>query len=147
MVDVSLSNNTPRNNALAKAFDLVQSQFGSLPVNCVSLDKELKRLQQAIIDAYKMPLTYDEQGNASIYQQTYKEQLELKKASWENIFADHKCRDIIENIRLASIANTETTSAIKQEESVLGKSTKNENIYIGIGAVIILVGLFVVLKK
>jgi hypothetical protein len=147
MVDVSLSNNTPRNNALAKAFDLVQSQFGSLPLNCVSLDSEMKRLQQAIIDVYKMPLTYDEQGNANIYQEAYKEQLLLKKANWENIFANHKCRDVIENIRLASIANTETTSAIKQEASILGTSTKNENLYIGIGAVILLVGLFIVLEK
>jgi DNA gyrase/topoisomerase IV subunit A len=142
MVDFTIKNNTPRNNALAKAYDLVQSQFGSLPLNCVSLDKELKTLQQAIIDAYKTPLSSDEE-----LQKAYKEQLEAKKASWENIFADHKCRDVIEKIRLASIANTETTSAIKQEESVLGKSTKNENTYIGIGAVILLVGLFVVLKK
>lgn len=143
----TLAGNTTWDKAQAKAFDLVQNQFGSLPLNCVSLDKNLKDLQQAIINAYKMPLSFDEQGNADLYQKAYKAQLELKKSNWESVFATHDCAGVIEKIRLQSMANVETTSAIKQETSVLGTNNKNQNLYIGIGAVVMLVGLFIVLEK
>ena len=143
----SLLGSSESEKANAKAFDLVQNQFGSLPYNCASLDKDLAKLQDAIINAYKMPLTLDELGHADIYQNAYKAQLELKKTAWQSMFSDHNCRDIIENIRLQSMAVTQTSSAITQENSVLGASTANENIYIGIGGLVMLLGLFIVLKK
>jgi hypothetical protein len=48
---------------------------------------------------------------------------------------------------LASFANTVTSSAIKQEDSVLEKGNKDQNLYIGLGSLVILVGLYIVLKK
>jgi hypothetical protein len=40
-----------------------------------------------------------------------------------------------------------TKTSIEQEKKVLGSSKKEENIYIGVGALVLLVGLFIVLKK
>jgi len=146
MVDTS-SNWGPWDKAKVKAFDLVQSEFGSLPYNCEKLDVDLKRLEQAIINAYKMPLKFDERGNADLYQRAYKEELEGKKKYWQNLFTKNNCRDVFENIRLKSAALTETKFAIQSEKQVLGESNKNQNLYIGIGAIVMLVGLYVILKK
>jgi hypothetical protein len=48
---------------------------------------------------------------------------------------------------LKSAALTETKFAIQSEKQVLGESNKNQNLYIGIGAIVILAGLYIVLKK
>jgi hypothetical protein len=146
MVDTR-SNLSPWDKAKVKAFDLVQIEFGSLPHNCEKLDIDLKRLEQAIINAYKMPLKFDERGNADLYQRAYKEELEGKKKYWQNLFTKNNCRDVFENIRLKSAALTETKFAIQSEKQVLGESNKNQNLYIGIGAIVMLVGLYVILKK
>jgi hypothetical protein len=147
MISSNLFGNTEWERAKINAFELVQNQFGSLPFNCQSLDRDLKRLQDAIANAYKMPLSFDQQGNANLYQRAYKEQLELKKKIWESTFSSKGCRDIIENIRLTSVAIKETENAIKSEKEVLTTSDKDQNIYIGIGAVVLLVGLYIVLNK
>jgi hypothetical protein len=146
MVDTR-SNLSPWDKAKVKAFDLVQSEFGSLPYNCEKLDIDLKRLEQAIINAYKMPLKFDERGNADLYQRAYKEELEGKKKYWENLFTKNNCRYVFENIRLKSASLAETKYAIQSEKQVLGESNKNQNLYISIGAIVMLVGLYVILKK
>lgn len=146
MVDTH-SNPGPWDKAKAKAFELVQNDFSGLPYNCEKLDVELKRLQQAIINAYKMPLNFDERGNADLYQRAYKEELERKKSYWESLFTKNNCRDVFENIRLQSAGLTETKFAIQSEQQILGESNKNQNLYIGIGALVMLVGLYVILKK
>jgi len=126
--------------AQESAYQQVSNEFGSLPYNCQSLDKELKRLAERILTQRKnFPLP-------SLQQKLYVEQLESKKSAWEGAWATRGCRDIIENIRLQSIAVTETSSAIKQEKSVLEPNNKNQNMYIGIGGLVMLVGLYIVLK-
>ena len=145
MVDIKSSD--PWQKANEKGWNLVNNQFGSTPRTCQELDKELKRLQVAIINAYKMPLNFDERGNADLYQRAYKEQLELKKNIWESSFAKNNCRDVFENIRLESAGLAETKFAIQSEKQVLGESNKNQNLYIGVGAIVMLVGLYVILKK
>jgi hypothetical protein len=121
-------------------YQQVQNEFGSLPHNCASLDKDLKRLAESILtQRKKSPLP-------NLQQKAYIDGLESKKRDWEVIWATRGCRDIIENIRLQSFAVTETSSAIKQEKSVLGTSNKNQNLYIGLGGLVMLVGLYIVLK-
>jgi hypothetical protein len=118
----------------------VQSEFGSLPYDCVSLDKELKKISSRLIGVRKAtPLPTPEW-------KAYTDALELKKLDWESTFAQKSCRDIIENIRVQSAGLTETKFAIQSEKQVLGESNKNQNLYIGIGAVVILAGLYIVLK-
>lgn len=143
----SYAGNTEWDRARAKAFELVQNQFGSLPLNCQDLDRNLKRLQDAIINAYKIPIAFTDQANENLYQRAYKEQLELKKHAWESMFETHGCRDIIENIRLQSGAVKETQFAIKSEQQVLGSVDKNQNTYLIAGGAVLLIGLFIILQK
>jgi len=117
----------------------VADEFGGADT-CVDLDKALKRISDAIISQRKRtPLP-------NLSQKYYIEAMEFKKRIWEDTFAKYGCRDIIENIRLKSIAVVETSSAIKQEKSVLDVGNKNNNNYIGLGAVVMLVGLYIILK-
>jgi hypothetical protein len=126
--------------AKQKAFERVRNDFGALPYNCQDLDKQLKKIQDVILTAYKS-------ADISLEQRAYREELALKKNYFEGLFSSHNCRDVIENIRLTADAVKETEYAIKGEQQVLGKNNKNQNIYIGIGGLVILVGLFVILKK
>jgi hypothetical protein len=142
-----MGNQSQSDRAREAGWAKVQSEFGSLPYNCEKLDIDLKRLEQAIINAYKIPLKFDERGNADLYQRAYKEELEGKKKYWENLFTKNNCRDVFENIRLKSAGLTETKFAIQSEKQVLGESNKNQNLYIGVGAIVMLVGLYVILKK
>jgi hypothetical protein len=57
------------------------------------------------------------------------------------------CRDLFEKKRLQDMASAVTKNASIQEQSVLGKNFKEQYIYIGIGASILLLGLYVVVKK
>jgi hypothetical protein len=130
-------NSYARDAGFAKA----QSEFGSLPYDCVSLDKELKKISSRLIEVRKEnPLPGPEL-------KAYIDALEHKKSNFEGIFSFNSCRDVFENIRLKSAALAETKYAIQSEKQVLGESNKNQNLYIGIGAIVILAGLYIVLKK
>lgn len=137
----SYGGSTKSSLAQIEAFQKVQDEFGSLPYNCASLDKELKRLSDKLLsERKKYPLP-------NLQQSAYIDALELKKNAWESTWTTKSCKDIIENIRLESIAVTQTASAIKAEKSILGTANKNENIYIGLGGLVILVGLYIVLQN
>lgn len=136
-----MGSSTDYSRAQEAGYQRVQEEFGSLPYNCANLDKEIKRISERLLqERKKYPLP-------SLEQQAFIDGLELKKSGWESMWASKGCRDIIENIRLASFANTVTSSAIKQEDSVLEKGNKDQNLYIGLGSLVILVGLYIVLKK
>ena len=123
------------------AWGKVQSEFGSLPYNCADLDKNLKSISNRLIGVRKAtPLPTPEW-------KAYTDALEQKKADFEIHLSLNSCRDVFENIRLKSAALAETKYAIQSEKQVLGESNKNQNLYIGIGAIVILAGLYIVLKK
>ena len=136
-----MGNQSELDRAKEFGWSKVQSEFGSLPYDCISLDRELKRISTTLIGVRKAsPLP-------TLQWREYTNALEQKKLDWEKSFALNGCRDVIENIRLKSAALAETKFAIQSEKQVLGESNKNQNLYIGIGAVVILVGLYIVLKK
>lgn len=136
----SYGGNTEWSRAQEAGYKKVQDEFGSLPYNCVSLDKDIKRISDKLLsERKKSPLL-------NLQQKAYLEALELKKHAWETTFATKGCRDIIENIRLTTGAVLETKFSIKAEKEILPKSQADQNLYIGLGAVIMLVGLYVVLK-
>lgn len=123
------------------AYNKVVENYGNNPDTCVDLDNRIKNISSGIgIERKKYP-------NPSEFQRYYVDALEAKKRTWENTFAKKGCRDIIENIRLQSAALTETKFAIESEKQVLGENNKNQNLYIALGAIVILFGLFIVLKK
>jgi hypothetical protein len=141
MVSANLFGSTEWGRAQEAGYEKVQNEFGSLPYNCTSLDKDIKRISDRLeAERKKSPLP-------SLQQRAYMEALELKKHAWESTFATRGCRDIIENIRLQSMAVVETSSAIRQEESVLDKGKKDQSLYIGLGGVVLLIGLYIVLNK
>jgi hypothetical protein len=136
-----MGNQSESDRAREAGWAKVQSEFGSLPYDCVSLDKELKRISSRLVGVRKAsPLPTPEW-------KAYTNALEQKKADFEKSFELNSCRDVFENARLKSAALTETKFAIQSEKQVLGESNKNQNLYIGIGAIVILAGLYIVLKK
>jgi hypothetical protein len=136
-----MGNQSQSDRAREAGWAKVQSEFGSLPYDCVSLDKELKKISSKLIGVRKAtPLPSPEW-------KAYTDALEQKKADFEKSFALNSCRDVFENVRLESAGLTETKYAIQSEKQVLGESNKNQNLYIGVGAIVMLVGLYVILKK
>jgi len=141
MVSIMGGNETDYSRAQEKSYERIQNEFGNLPYNCKDLDIQIKRVNERIAtELMKSP-------SPDLPSKLYQDLLQAKKNAWEAMWDGKGCRDIIENIRLESMAVAETSSAIRQEKDVLGKSNKDQNIYIGVGAVVVLIGLYIVLKK
>ena len=127
--------------AKSSAFERVRDEFGSIPYNCTSLDQQIKKITDKIIEERKKSPIPD------LQQKTYIETLEGKKGYFESVFETKSCRDIFEEIRLTTGAVESSKFAIKAEQQILPKNEKDQNLYIGLGAVVMLIGLYVVLKK
>jgi hypothetical protein len=69
------------------------------------------------------------------------------RADVEAKFSKFNCRDKIEAVRTRSFADALTETAIKSEESVLSKGFKEQKTHIALGGLVLLTGLYVVLKK
>ena len=65
----------------------------------------------------------------------------------ENAFVDGGCRNKIEEIRLEESALLLSTQSAIQEKNVLPSNYKEQYIYIGLGSLVLLVGLYVIAKK
>ena len=65
----------------------------------------------------------------------------------ENAFVDGGCRNKIEQIRLEESALLLSTQSAIQEKNVLPSNYKEQYIYIGLGSLVLLVGLYVIAKK
>ena len=136
-----MGSSTEYSRAQESGYQRVLDEFGSLPYNCVSLDRDIKKISDKIAEQRKLsPLP-------SMQQRAYLEALESKKNDWESMFGTKGCRDIIENIRLTTGAVESSKFAIKAEQQVLPKNEKDQNLYIGLGAVVMLIGLYIVLKE
>jgi hypothetical protein len=103
--------------------------------DCVELDRDMKRLTNRIAEQTKNEPNEDKRRVLAWYQDIL-----------EDAFQLHNCRDKIEKQRLLDFAKTQTLSAIKAEDSVLGKSKKDENLYLGLGALIIVLSASVVMS-
>jgi hypothetical protein len=118
----------------------VEYKYSIKPENCYKLDQNLKLIRDEIVDETKKLLSGG--GNRE-----YLKALQSRKSSYEINFTQDKCRDKIEEDRLRESANLITKQSINQEKSVLDKSFTAQKVYIGVGAVVLLVGLYIVLKK
>ena len=116
--------------------DAVQNEFGWKGGTCVQLDKLLRDIRDKIV-AERLKFSND----------YYIQALLDQKAVLEMSFASNSCSDKIETLRQKENAVLITKTSIDQEKKVLGSSKKEENLYIGVGALVLLVGLFIVLKK
>lgn len=115
----------------------VQNEFGSGENNCVSLDLLIKKLTDRIASE-NLKSNPDKEYLTAI--------IDFKSAM-QFQFDTSRCADKIEKSKQIESALLLTKGAIESEQSVLTKSNVEQKIYIGAGALILLVGLYIIVKK
>ena len=105
--------------------------------SCLQLDVLIKQVRDKSVAESLKP-------NSNKY---YIQALVDHKGRLEGVFGTYSCADKIETLRQNESAVLITKTSIEQEKKVLGNSKKEENLYIGVGALILLVGLFILVKK
>ena len=123
------------------AFKRVSDEYGSyLKSDCIKLDEGISAISDKIIEERKKLL--QKTGD-----KFYVDALEVMKHGLEYSFINNLCRDKIEQKRLVESGKLITKQAIKQEESVLKKNEREQFLYIGLGSLVLLVGLYLIVKK
>ena len=107
---------------------------------CIALDKLIKEYLDRRSDLLKQKLAGG--VNESLLNETQK----LFNDS-EDKFSKMNCRKKIEFLRLNETAVMDLEQAIKSEKTVLGKNKREQNIYIGLGAIVLLTGFYILTKK
>lgn len=118
-------------------FDRVQSEFNWSGGSCVQLDKLILKIRDKIVSERIKPKSSDK----------YIQELVDQKGRLEGVFGTYSCADKIETLRQNESAVLITKTSIEQEKSVLKPANTDQRIYIGAGALILLVGLFILVKK
>jgi len=97
---------------------------------CIKIDEEIRSISKQITDSTK-------------------EELELNKLLSEKkrVFNSILCSDSLEQKKQEQNAKIITEESIKAENKILEKNKKEQYLYIGFGAVILLVGLYVVTRN
>jgi hypothetical protein len=75
------------------------------------------------------------------------EQNEKAKAEAEAKFNKYNCRDKIEAVRTKTLVDLQTKGSIKAEEAIVNKGFTEQKTYIILGALVLLTGFYVVVKK
>ena len=133
-------------NYLQYGLDEYESFFNHLPnpsgegieilaKDCAQLDRDIKRIQDRIVEQTK------NQPN-----ETNRRVLAWFKNILEDYFEFQGCRDIIEKQRYLDSAKSQTIFSIKAEDSVLGANQKNQNIYLGAGALVLVLSTGILLS-
>ena len=133
MVDVRLTA-SPQDTAIYNSRLQAEMEFGVPSSNCVQLDEQLKRVVDKIADYTK---------NAN-YDKTLLNAYQLKKSQFETAFNTLQCRDKIEKSRLLTGAISVTQGALAQEKEILKKDEKQQNIFIGVGIVGVIVAIYLI---
>jgi len=107
---------------------------------CLTLDKTLKEYIVRKTDLLKQNVSGG--VNKSLLDETLKLFYET-----EDKFAKMKCGKKIEYLRLNETAVLDLEQAIKSEASVLEKNKREQNIYIGLGAIVVLTAFYILIKK
>lgn len=108
--------------------------------NCKQLDVTLRDLILKISEEGQKLVS----GNPN---KIYLEALQKHKIVLQNIFTTNQCAINIENERLDESGLLLTKQSIEVEESLKKNSTFDQNIYIGVGGLLLITGLFFLLKK
>jgi hypothetical protein len=108
--------------------------------DCLALDKLIKEYIVRKSDLLKQKLA------GGVNQSLLNETLKVFNES-EDKFSRLNCRKKIEFLRLNETAVLDLEQAIKSEASVLEKNKKEQNLYIGLGAIVLLTGFYILIKK
>ena len=110
--------------------------------DCIEQDELIKSLKDDI--AYRKLKRIKSSTKAS---ETILQRLQERLISEETDFITKGCKGRLESDKLKSNAITITDLASQQEKNVLKKNLTEQYVYIGIGALVLLTGLYIVSKK
>ena len=108
--------------------------------DCLILDQTLKEYMVRKSDLQKQKVS------GGVNQSLLNETLKLFYETEEK-FLNMKCAKKIEYLRLNETAVLDLEQAIRSEASVLEKNKKEQNIYIALGGIVLLVGFYILIKK
>lgn len=116
-----------------------QSYYDSVNT-CKSIDEQIKsktdlvaQFSKEVLEGKKNPITL--------------KQLNLELLNQKNNFTKYNCKNLIEYERLAELGLLVTEKSAEQEKKILTKGYNEQYVYIGIGAVVLLAGLYIYMKK
>lgn len=112
-------------------------KYPYLKQDCYKLDLNIKKIQDEIADL-------NIKGDLS---SPYLKSLHGQKTANQMAFDGKNCQYDIEFKRLNESADLITSKSIEQERKVLGSSKIEQNIYLGVGAISLLVMLLIVIRK
>jgi len=113
-----------------------QEKYPYINQDCVKLDENLKLITNEISeDILKQSLT-----------PSYLKSLKNQKSFLELNFISKNCRLVLEKKKLEQSAEILNKESIKQEDSIIKKNYKEQYLYIGFGAIVLLLGLYIVKK-
>lgn len=129
-----------------KAVEEIKTKFPK-GGDCINLDVSIKNAQGLLPSIYM-----EKAGEIYDYdRKDYINQMSKFLPDWigqlEAEFNKKNCRDLFEKKRLQDMATVLTKQSSLQEKSILDPNFKEQYIYIGIGAGILLLGLYVISKK
>lgn len=116
--------------------------------DCLSLDASIKEFTDKI-DQYSKDILKPI-GSTALSKEAMKKLIEkynIELLKRKNEFEEKSCRDYIEKKRLNESGYLISTQSEKQEKNVLSSNYKEQYIYIGLGSVVILTGLYIISKK
>lgn len=146
MFDFSGGGNSAQINA---TMDRVQNEFNWNGGSCVELDRLILKVRDKIVSERIKPSLYNYGLNKGLTPsvENYIQALINQKSALEGVFALNSCSDKIETLRQNESAVLVTKQSIEQEKAVLKPSNIDQRIYIVGGAVILIVGLLILIKK
>ena len=107
---------------------------------CITLDKNLKEYLVRKSNLLRQKVS------GVVNQRLLDETLKLNYETEEK-FAKMKCVKKIEYLRLNEIAVLDLEQAIKNEKKISGENNKEQNIYILLGGIVLLVVFYILIKK
>jgi hypothetical protein len=115
----------------------VKNEFYTIDKDCVTLDNTIKKLTDKIAS----------ETSKSNIDKAYIYALENYKMQRERDFTYNNCSQKIEKVKQIESGILITKEAIKSEEAIISKNNKEQKIYVGVGALILIVGLYIIVKK
>ena len=112
--------------------------------DCANIDRTINEFKNKILNLRKKALTT---SGLTPNEEVLLGRIQADVNARENEFTNKNCRDKIETKRLTATAIVSTKLAEQMEQQVLSRNEKEKYIYIGVGGLVLLTGLFIILKK
>ena len=110
---------------------------------CVNFDKSIRESSDEIAKYRKLILKYPTNSVYATNLAKWEESLRQRELEFTNL----NCRDKISQQRLKDVAVISTLASEKMENTILDPNQQEQYIYIGLGAVVLLTGLYIIAKK